>query len=236
MTGNLFLGIAHRRGRIDVDAGKGTTQLVEFAQFGAEYNGRQMERISLAREAVVLADAKRRFDERRARGADVRDPPLLREGWGEVTRLCAITDMAGCTFGSVMMPTLIPAVIQSVQIFINYYPFIVGQLHVVNCQTTIARIFRRALTSVLPEHVAAQIQIHVEPGDLLKSVARDNLPTQLGGDARCDELIPPPPPGAPPRTHTPPPTPPPPPKPDSPRRPGVSYAAVVGDGSRARAP
>ena len=79
----------------------------------------------------------------------------------EVTRLCAITDMAGCTFGSVMMPTLIPAVIQSVQIFINYYPFIVGQLHVVNCQTTIARIFRRALTSVLrrPEGVPPDAEL-----------------------------------------------------------------------------
>ena len=55
------------------------------------------------------------------------DPPLLDEGWGEITRLCAITDMKGCTFGSVMIPTLIPAVVQAVQMFLNYYPFYCGQ-------------------------------------------------------------------------------------------------------------
>ena len=65
--------------------------------------------------------------------------------------------MKGCTFGSVMMPTLIPAVVQAVQMFLNYYPFIVGKLHIVNCQPTIAAIFRRALTSVVPAHVARQI-------------------------------------------------------------------------------
>ena len=140
--------------------GLGTAQLVEFVTFAAEYNASQMEKISLAREAVVLADAKRRFDERRKNGEDVRDPPLLREGWGEITRLCAITDMKGCTFGSVMIPTLIPAVVQAVQMFLNYYPFIVGKLHIVNCQPTIAAIFRRALTSVVPAHVARQITIH----------------------------------------------------------------------------
>mmetsp|Transcript_10591 Transcript_10591/g.35012 ORF Transcript_10591/g.35012 Transcript_10591/m.35012 type:complete len:116 (-) Transcript_10591:556-903(-) len=53
------------------------------------------------------------------------DTPLVREGWGELTRLCAITDMKGCTFGSIAMPQLIPAVIQAVSIFVNYYPFIV---------------------------------------------------------------------------------------------------------------
>ena len=40
-----------------------------------------------------------------------------------------------------MMPTLIPAVVQAVQMFLNYYPFIVGKLHIVNCQPTIAAIF-----------------------------------------------------------------------------------------------
>ena len=176
--------------------GLGTAQLVEFVTFAAEYNASQMEKISLAREAVVLADAKRRFDERRKNGEDVRDPPLLREGWGEITRLCAITDMAGCTLGSVMMPTLIPAVIQSVSVFLNYYPYIVGQLHVINCQSTIARVFRRALVSVLPEHVASQIQIHSDFTNLFRSIARDSLPVQVGGDAPCAELVPPPPPGA----------------------------------------
>ena len=48
------------------------------------------------------------------------------------------------------MPRLIPAVVQAVQMFLNYYPFIVGKLHIVNCQPTIAAIFRRALTSVVP--------------------------------------------------------------------------------------
>ena len=51
------------------------------------------------------------------------------------------------------------AVVQAVQMFLNYYPFIVGKLHIVNCQPTIAAIFRRALTSVVPAHVARQITI-----------------------------------------------------------------------------
>ena len=76
-----------------------TAELVAFSQMGAEYNGSQMERISRAREAVILASVKKKFDERKRLGQDVSDPPLLDEGWGEITRLCAITDMKGCTFG-----------------------------------------------------------------------------------------------------------------------------------------
>jgi hypothetical protein len=72
----------------------------------------------------------------------------------------------------------------------------VGQLHVINCQSTIARVFRRALVSVLPEHVASQIQIHSDFTNLFRSIARDSLPVQVGGDAPCAELVPPPPPGA----------------------------------------
>ena len=56
------------------------------------------------------------------------ETPVVRDGWGELTRLCAITDMKGCTFGSIAMPQLIPAVIQAVSIFVNYYPFIVRPL------------------------------------------------------------------------------------------------------------
>jgi len=172
-----------------------TAELVAFSQMGAEYNGSQMERISRAREAVILASVKKKFDERKRLGQDVSDPPLLDEGWGEITRLCAITDMKGCTFGSVMMPTLIPAVVQAVQMFLNYYPFIVGKLHIVNCQPTIAAIFRRALTSVVPAHVARQITIHaLESREILRSVAADHLPRQLGGEAECPELEPPDPP------------------------------------------
>ena len=201
------------------------------------YNGSQMERISRAREAVVLKDARKRFDERKKAGAPVDDPPLLNEGWGEVTQLCAITDMAGCTFGSIMMPTLIPAVVQATQMFLNYYPYpaaprnlltirlpwnihvvaaapprpvsaedlhgitrrprryIVGRLHIINCQPTIAAIFRRALASIVPEHVVRRITVHpIGSRDIFDQVAREHLPVQVGGQAPCDELIPPPPP------------------------------------------
>ena len=53
-------------------------------------NGYQMERISRARDAVVLADAKRRYEERLKKGVAPDDPPLLEEGWGEITLLCAV--------------------------------------------------------------------------------------------------------------------------------------------------
>jgi hypothetical protein len=174
-----------------------TVELVTFSQMAAEYNGSQQEKISRAREAVVLQSVKRKFEERKRNGLAVDDPPLLDEGWGELTRLCAITDMRGCTFGSVMMPTLIPAVVQAVQMFLNYYPFIVGKLHIVNCQPMIASIFRRALVSVIPAHVAKQITIHgLDSRDIFQSVAADHLPRQLGGEAECPELEPPPPPPA----------------------------------------
>ena len=68
----------------------GTEELVAFARAAAEYNGYQMERISRARDAVVLADAKRRYEERLKKGVAPDDPPLLEEGWGEITRLCAV--------------------------------------------------------------------------------------------------------------------------------------------------
>ena len=94
-----------------------------------------------------------------------------------------------------MMPTLIPAVIQAVKMFLNYYPFIVGRLHVINCPPLIARVFRSALTSIVPEHVAKQITVHPIGGrDIFNQVARDHLPVQIGGGAPCPELAPPGPP------------------------------------------
>ena len=101
--------------------------------------------------------------------------------------------MRGCTFGSIMLPTLIPAMIASVKMFLNYYPFIVGRCHVINCPPTIAAIFRRALTSIVPEHVAKQITVHPIGGrDIFSQVARDHLPVQVGGSAAAPELSPPP--------------------------------------------
>mmetsp|Transcript_10592 Transcript_10592/g.35016 ORF Transcript_10592/g.35016 Transcript_10592/m.35016 type:complete len:214 (-) Transcript_10592:191-832(-) len=122
------------------------------------------------------------------------DTPLVREGWGELTRLCAITDMKGCTFGSIAMPQLIPAVIQAVSIFVNYYPFIVGEVHVINCAPLVAKIFKRALHTVVPKHIADQVQIHVRATEILRSVRTHHLPKQIGGDADCAVLEPPDPP------------------------------------------
>ena len=152
---------------------------------GAEYNGSQMERISRAREAVILASVKKKFEERKRLGQPVDDPPLLDEGWGEITRLCAITDMKGCTFGSVMMPTLIPAVVQAVQMFLNYYPFIVGKLHIVNCQPTIAAIFRRALTRGSRAVGAADPRSAASDRREIAGVAADHAPKQLRGRGGC---------------------------------------------------
>mmetsp|Transcript_21588 Transcript_21588/g.33120 ORF Transcript_21588/g.33120 Transcript_21588/m.33120 type:complete len:614 (-) Transcript_21588:151-1992(-) len=124
------------------------------------------------------------------------ETPLIYEGWGELTRLCAITDMAGCTFGSIAMPQLIPAVIQAVSLFVNYYPYIVGELHVINCAPLVARIFKRALNAVVPKHIADQVQIHVHTTELLHSVRPVHLPKHIGGDAECPALDAPPPPSS----------------------------------------
>lgn len=177
-----------------------TKELVEFATFGAEYNAVQMERISVSRERVLIDHARKLFED----GKDPKrvDPdasatqytPLYREGWGELTRLCAITDMTGCTFSSIMMPALIPTVVQSVSIFVNHYPFIVGELHVINCNALVAKVFKKALQAVVPKHIADQVQIHVNADELFDSVRHDNLPVQVGGSAPCDRLVPPPPP------------------------------------------
>lgn len=171
--------------------GMSTAQLVEFATFGAEYNAVQMEKIAVARERVLLDHAKQLFAEGKL---TPQRSPLLRDGWGEITRLCAITDMKGCSFGSMMMPQLIPAVVQAVSIFVNYYPYIVGELHVINCAPLVATIFKRALRTVVPKHIADQVKVHVKASELLDSVRADHLPVQVGGRAVCDELIPPPPP------------------------------------------
>ncbi|KAH8059910.1 hypothetical protein JL720_13720 [Aureococcus anophagefferens] len=63
--------------------GLGTAQLAEFVTLAAEYNASQMEKISLAREAVVLADAKRRFDERRKNGEDAKVGRKVKRRVGE---------------------------------------------------------------------------------------------------------------------------------------------------------
>ncbi|KAJ1453298.1 hypothetical protein M885DRAFT_524703 [Pelagophyceae sp. CCMP2097] len=166
-------------------------QLVEFAQSGAEYNAVQLERISLARERVILDSAKLRWKE--GRGLP---PPLRKEGWGELTRLCCVTDMAGCTFGSLMLPTLLPAFVQSVSLFINFYPGIVGELHVVNCAPVIARILKKALRSVVPKHIADQVKVHVDSTGLQGYLSPHMLPAQLGGLVDCAHLKPPAPPDA----------------------------------------
>jgi len=190
-----------------------TRQLVDFATFAAEFNAVQMDRIALSREKVLLDHARGLYDEHKSSSArrdkkpseeDVGDDdaepwhknetPLVREGWGELTRLCAITDMRGCTFGSIAMPQLIPAVIQAVSIFVNYYPYIVGGLHVINCSPLVAKIFKRALQTVVPKHIADQVQIHVSADEILRSVRLHHLPKQIGGHADCPELHPPPPP------------------------------------------
>ena len=51
------------------------------------------------------------------------------------------------------------------------------------------RVFRRALVSVLPEHVASQIQIHSDFTNLFRSIARDSLPVQVGGDAPLSDCM-----------------------------------------------
>lgn len=179
--------------------GMTSKQLVDFATFGAEYNAVQMERISVARERVLLDHAKQIYLRRKhGKKLEVDDDdeftPLQKEGWGEITRLCAITDMAGCTFTSMMMPQLVPAVVQAVSIFVQHYPFIVGELHVINCVPLVAKIFRRALRTVVPKHIADQVQVHVHTSELLTSVTPDNLPAQIGGTAECPQLEPPAPP------------------------------------------
>lgn len=172
--------------------GMSTKQLVDFATFGAEYNAVQMERIAVSRERVLLDHAKELLC------GNSKQPdaytPLTTEGWGEMTRLCAITDMSGCTFTSMMMPQVIPAVVQSVSIFVNHYPYIVGELHVINCVPLVAKVFKKALHAVVPKHIADQVQIHVHASELLASVRPANLPVQIGGDALCPQLTPPPPP------------------------------------------
>ena len=65
-----------------------TAELVAFSQMGAEYNGSQMERISRAREAVILASVKKKFEERKRLGQPV-DDPLYWMRAGARSRGCA---------------------------------------------------------------------------------------------------------------------------------------------------
>mmetsp|Transcript_10590 Transcript_10590/g.35002 ORF Transcript_10590/g.35002 Transcript_10590/m.35002 type:complete len:181 (-) Transcript_10590:191-733(-) len=70
----------------------------------------------------------------------------------------------------------------------------VGEVHVINCAPLVAKIFKRALHTVVPKHIADQVQIHVRATEILRSVRTHHLPKQIGGDADCAVLEPPDPP------------------------------------------
>ena len=109
---------------------------------------------------------------------------------GARSRGFAITDMKGCTSGSVMMPTLIPAVVQPCRCS-RTLSFIVGKLHI-ELPADDAAIFRGPLPRC-SAHVARQITIYaLESREI--SEGRRTIYSPPGGEAECPELEPPDPP------------------------------------------
>ncbi|KAH8046906.1 hypothetical protein JL722_13399 [Aureococcus anophagefferens] len=117
----------------------------------------------------------------------------LREGWGEIARLCTIFDMKGLTFGHALLPGGYRMVKQLIPLVQRYYPWLQDTTHFVNASMAVSTFFAY-LRPLLPKHTQRKIYIHGlgATGALTEEIRPDFLPEALGGRAVCLDLAPPP--------------------------------------------
>ena len=151
-----------------------------WQSYALEWKMVQLERLSLGRERELLR-------------ASLAGRVVLREGWGEIARLCTVMDLRGLTFSHAVLPGGVLMLKQLIPIVQKNYPWLQDTTYVVNASGSVY-FFWSMLRPLLPYHTQSKIQIHsTDPAHTLAdSISPHNLPTQLGGQAPCAELVPPP--------------------------------------------
>ena len=154
--------------------------------YALEHKSMVLERIALGRERAVLRAAHAQWL------TDPEKATPLREGWGEVARLCTIFDMKGLTLSHALLPGGINMVRQLIPLIQKNYPWLQDTTHFVNASgaTSFAWSMLRPL---LPKNTQRKVHIHGAGAaqSLTEEVRPDFLPEQLGGRAACRELRPP---------------------------------------------
>lgn len=162
---------------------------IAWQTYALEFKSMQLERIALGRERVLLRAAHAQWEANRAGAAG----GSLREGWGEIARLCTIFDMKGLTFGHALLPGGYRMVKQLIPLVQRYYPWLQDTTHFVNASMAVSTFFAY-LRPLLPKHTQRKIYIHGlgATGALTEEIRPDFLPEALGGRAVCLDLAPPP--------------------------------------------
>ena len=162
---------------------------IAWQTYALEFKSMQLERIALGRERVLLRAAHAQWEANRAGAAG----GSLREGWGEIARLCTIFDMKGLTFGHALLPGGYRMVKQLIPLVQRYYPWLQDTTHFVNASMAVSTFFAY-LRPLLPKHTQRKIYIHGlgATGALTEEIRPDFLPEALGGRAECLDLAPPP--------------------------------------------
>ena len=159
---------------------------IAWQTYALEFKSMQLERIALGRERVLLRAAHAQWEANRAGAAG----GSLREGWGEIARLCTIFDMKGLTFGHALLPGGYRMVKQLIPLVQRYYPWLQDTTHFVNASMAVSTFFAY-LRPLLPKHTQRKIYIHGlgATGALTEEIRPDFLPEALGGRAECLDLV-----------------------------------------------
>ena len=166
---------------------------IAWQTYALEFKSMQLERVALGRERVLLRAAHAQWEARRGNAAGAPSGGCLREGWGEVARLCTIFDMKGLTFAHALLPGGFRMVKQLIPLVQRYYPWLQDTTHFVNASMAVSTFFAY-LRPLLPKHTQRKIFIHGSgaAASLTEEIRPDFLPIALGGRAECLDLTPPP--------------------------------------------
>ena len=141
---------------------------------GAQVHGAGADR-AWKRERAVLRAAHAQWL------ADPGKATPLREGWGEVARLCTIFDMKGLTLSHALLPGGFNMVRQLIPLVQKNYPWLQDTTHFVNASGATSYAWSM-LRPLLPKNTQRKVHIHGAGAaqSLTEEVRPDFLPEQLG--------------------------------------------------------
>lgn len=159
---------------------------IGWQTYALEHKSMVLERIALGRERAVLRAAHAQWL------SDPRKAIPLREGWGEVARLCTIMDMKGLTLSHALLPGGFNMLRQLIPLVQKNYPWLQDTTHLVNVSGAISYAWSM-LRPFVPKHTQSKTFIHSKnaSASLTEEIRPDFLPEQLGGRAACVALTPP---------------------------------------------
>ena len=134
------------------------------------------KRQALGRERAVLRAAHAQWL------ADPGKATPLREGWGEVARLCTIFDMKGLTLSHALLPGGFNMVRQLIPLVQKNYPWLQDTTHFVNASGATSYAWSM-LRPLLPKNTQRKVHICVEINQCVGCTRQFFTKSFLGDDA-----------------------------------------------------